>query len=85
MDQFLEHQQRVQQSFRKWEMEKQKQHEISMERWRTQSKEHEKEMFGMFVQVKTGRNFLDPFARAHIFFNPADPRGITYGRISNLA
>lgn len=51
MEQFLAHQRKVQASFHKWELERQRQHELSMEKWRQEAREHEKEMFGMFVKV----------------------------------
>lgn len=51
MEQFLEHQRRVQSSYQRWELERQRQHEQSMERWRQEARDHEKQMFGMFVQV----------------------------------
>ena len=52
MEQFMEHQRQIQSNFQRWEMERQRQHEMSMERWRQQSRDHEKQMFGMFVRVR---------------------------------
>lgn len=51
MEQFLEHQRRAQESLHRWEMEKQRQHNLAMERWRHEAREHEKAMCGLFVQV----------------------------------
>ena len=51
MQQFLAHQRKVQGSFQRWEMDRQRQHEAAMERWRGEARAHEKEMFGMFVAV----------------------------------
>eukprot|EP00095_Tigriopus_kingsejongensis_P009202 maker-scaffold299_size217019-snap-gene-1.33 protein:Tk09202 transcript:maker-scaffold299_size217019-snap-gene-1.33-mRNA-1 annotation:"atp-dependent -nad h-hydrate dehydratase isoform x1" len=56
MEQFLEHQRRMQSNFHQWEMERQRQHEIAMDRWRQEAREHEKQMFGMFVQVMSECN-----------------------------
>ena len=44
-------QRKVQASFQRWELERQRQHEAAMERWRGEARAHEKEMFGMFVTV----------------------------------
>ena len=44
-------QRKVQASFQRWEMDRQRQHEAAMERWRGEARAHEKEMFGMFVTV----------------------------------
>ena len=52
MEQFLVHQRKVQSSFQKWELDRQRQHEMTMERWRQEARAHEKEMFGMFVKVR---------------------------------
>ena len=41
----------MQASFQRWELERQRQHEAAMERWRGEARAHEKEMFGMFVTV----------------------------------
>ena len=57
MGQFLSHQRKVQSSFQKWEIERQRQHEVAMAKWREEARSHEKEMFGMFVKV-TGMFFL---------------------------
>ena len=48
---FLIFQRKVQALFQRWEMERQRQHEAAMERWRGEARAHEKEMFGMFVTV----------------------------------
>ncbi|TRY75447.1 hypothetical protein TCAL_08366 [Tigriopus californicus] len=56
MEQFLEHQRQMQGSIHQWEMDRQRQHEIAMDRWRQEAREHEKQMFGMFVQVMSECN-----------------------------
>ena len=56
IEQFLAHQRRVQSSYQKWEVERQRQHEQSMDRWRQESRAHEKEMFGIFVKVMSECN-----------------------------
>ena len=45
------HPSRTQASLQRWELERQRQHEAAMERWRSEARAHEKEMFGMFVTV----------------------------------
>ncbi len=51
MERFWEHQRRVQESFRRWELERQRLYEASAERWRQEAREHEKQMFGLFARL----------------------------------
>lgn len=51
MDQFLDYQRRVAASQIRWEQERYRQEQLAIEQWRQESREHEKQMFGIFCGV----------------------------------
>jgi len=51
MDQFLDYQRRVVASQIRWEQERYRQEQLAMEQWRTEARDHEKQMFGIFCGV----------------------------------
>ena len=48
MDQFMEYQKRHTSRYIKWERERYRQEQLALEQWRNESREHEKQMFGVF-------------------------------------
>lgn len=56
MEQFMEQQQKSQSNFLRWEQERFRMEQQSMERWRQEARDHEKQLFGMFCHVMTQCN-----------------------------
>ena len=51
MDQFMEYQRRHTSSYIKWEQERYRQEQLALEKWKSESREHEKQMFGVFCST----------------------------------
>lgn len=51
MEQFMENQKRYTSSYLKWEQERLQREQLAMEQWRSEAREHEKQMFGTFCNT----------------------------------